>query len=93
MTTTHHENPASLIPNEMLIFAGAACTTPVQFSSRGTDLWVLLAEDEHPYTPQYRRAPGVPDRTATLEALTAAIDGLVAARDRLLASRMLQERL
>ena len=87
------EDVASQIPNEMTIWAGAQCPNPTEFRIRGTDLWVLLAEAVHPYTPQTRCASGYPSREAALEAITAAIYALEGARDRLLVLPTLRERL
>lgn len=87
------EDVANQIPNEMTIFAGAQCPELTEFSIRGTDLWVLLAEDDHHYERNYRPSSGYPSREAALEAITAAIDALIGARDRLRMLPALRERL
>lgn len=77
----------------MRIFAGAQCPEVAGFCVRGTDLWVLLAEDDHHYEPRHRPICGDPSREAALEAITAAIDALIGARDRLRLLPVLRERL
>ena len=81
------------IPSEMTIFAGAQCPNPTEFRIRGTELWVLLAEDDHPYTPMYRPSSSDHSREVAVEAITAAIGALEGARDRLRALPALRERL